>query len=407
MNETESRPLDAPRCATACSGPHEALGAQRFPDPDYAYSRVQATPRSPKLQAREVSDTSQRESDSATDLAVLFVEDSEGDATIVARELRRNGFAPVWERVETPDELRDALKRRAWHVVISDSSVPRLDPLEALRVTKEVEPQLPFIVVSGTVPAELAVEAMRRGAADWVGKDALQRLAPAIRRELSREHASVAIGHRLLAAQEAERRLIARSLHDELGQVLIALRMTLEAARRKTGTARARHVDEALQLTEEAVAQLRTVSVGLWPTILDDLGLTAALRWLGQRDGRGEGVTITVDVDDVERLPFSIEVAAFRVVQEALTNALRHASARTIAISMRAQPDALVLEVRDDGTGFDMHSAWLRATAGESLGLASMRERVALVGGRFEIESSPGNGTSVRARVPLNVGSSG
>ena len=374
----------------------------------YGWPRVRESLRWPKLQAREVTDTNKRDSEPA-ELAVLFIEDSENDATLVARALGRSGFAPVWERVEDERELRDALARRPWQVVISDSSLPRLDPLAALEVTREVEPQLPFIVVSGGVPTEVAIEAMRRGAADWVRKDALDRLGPAIRRELERRRdpSSLAIGQRLLEAQEAERRSIARALHDELGQVLTAVRMTLEAARRGRGNVRGKHLDEALHLIEQGIAQLRAVSVGLWPTILDDLGLPAALRWLAQRDGRPEGLAIVVAAEEIGRLPSLIEVACFRVVQEALTNALRHASARTIEIRMRLDGDAVVIEVRDDGVGFDIRTAWQRASAGESLGLASMRERIALVGGRFDLESAPGQGTSVRARVPVIAGSMG
>lgn len=352
-----------------------------------------------------MTDTNKRDSDPA-ELAVLFIEDSENDATLVARALKRSGFAAVWERVETETDLRDALARRSWQVVISDSSLPRLDPLSALGVTQELEPQLPFIVVSGGMPTDVAIEAMRRGAADWVHKDALERLGPAIRRELERRRdpSSVAIGHRLLEAQEAERRSIARALHDELGGVLTAVRMRLEAARRGRGIVRGKHLEEAVTLIEQGIAQLRAVSVGLWPTILDDLGLPAALRWLAQRDGGPEGLAIVVQAAEIGRLATSIEVACFRVVQEALTNALRHASAHTIEIEMRLDGDAVVIAVRDDGVGFDTRSAWQRASAGESLGLASMRERVALVGGRFELESTLGQGTSVRARVPAIAG---
>lgn len=365
----------------------------------YEYPRVSQGFVSPKLQAQRVTAETGGGSKRGVELAILFIEDSESDARLVARTLDRAGFSSTWERVDTEAALREALARRSWHVVVSDSSVPGLGPLAALRVARELEPRVPFIVLSGAVVPELAIDVMRSGAADWISKDELDRLAPVIQRQL--DQAPTSIATRVLAAQEAERRTIARGLHDELGQLLTALRLTLEAARHGRGSTRARKLDEALVLVEQGVAQVRTVALGLWPTILDDLGLPAALRWLAQRDARRDGIAIHVEVDEIGRLPSEIEVACFRVAQEALTNALRHASARTIHLRLCATEGAIAVEVRDDGVGFDPAVAWQRASAGESLGLAGMRERVALTGGRFELDAAPGRGTTVRASLPL------
>lgn len=341
-------------------------------------------------------------SEGSKELEILFVEDSETDARLIARELERWGFAPVWERVETVDSLRTALIRRTWGLVISDSSVPRLGVLEALHITHAVDPALPFIVVSGAFREQVARDVMCAGAADWVTKNDLDRLGPVVCRELERRGGgdSSTLGQRLVEAQEGERRHIARALHDELGQVFAVLRLTLSAAQRQRGAVRGQKIAEALTLVEQGAVQLRSVAAGLWPTILDDVGLPAALRWLADRGGQPKDPTTTVDVDDVGRLSFAIEVACFRVVQEALTNAWRHSQANSVAIRMRSLPGGLAIEVEDDGRGFDTEAAWLRAAAGESLGLYGMRERVSLVGGRLDVDSATGSGTRVRAFFP-------
>ncbi len=135
---------------------------------------------------------------------------------------------------ETADALRDALERKAWQLVISDSSMPQLTALDALTLTKQLSPEVPFIVVSGTMTEEVAMMAMRSGAADFVTKERLERLGPAVTRELapSRRAEARELSRRLLAAQEAEARRIARTLHDQLGQLLTALELTLKSAQK-------------------------------------------------------------------------------------------------------------------------------------------------------------------------------
>ena len=125
----------------------------------------------------------------AKPLCVLLVEDVEDDAALIAREIRRAGFVPAIERVETAEALMEALERAAWDVVIADHSLPRFSGMAALRIVREREPDLPFILVSGMIDEETAVAAMRAGAQDYVMKGNLRRLGPAIRREL--EEASV------------------------------------------------------------------------------------------------------------------------------------------------------------------------------------------------------------------------
>ncbi len=205
---------------------------------------------------------------------------------------------------------------------------------------------------------------------------------------------------RLLEVQEAERRCLARELHDEIGQALTAAKITLELLRDRSAP-EAPALTEVITLLGRVLSQVRALSLNLRPAVLDDLGLVPALRWYVHRRAARTGLSIRLDADPLAgRLPAPLETTCFRVVQEALTNVVRHARAHTVSVELRQRPQQLELVIRDDGQGFDVAAARQRAAAGESLGLLGMQERVQLAGGRLNIESAPGRGTQVRACFP-------
>jgi signal transduction histidine kinase len=203
-----------------------------------------------------------------------------------------------------------------------------------------------------------------------------------------------ALSGKLLEAQEAERRAVARELHDDFGQMLTAISLDL----RKSGSS-----TESIELVDQAISRMRELAQDLRPSILDDLGLPAALRWYVTREAKRAGLELHLEVADLPRLPATVETTCFRMVQEALTNIVRHAHAHQVQIELAAREGALHLTVRDDGQGFETRAALRRAAQGHSLGLLGMKERVALAGGELEIDSAPGRGTAVRARFPLEV----
>ncbi|MGH7569264.1 MAG: PAS domain S-box protein [Gemmatimonadales bacterium] len=211
-----------------------------------------------------------------------------------------------------------------------------------------------------------------------------------------------ALSHRLLEAREAERRHIAQGLHDELGQTLTAIKLNLQALRQTSPARAADPVAESLALIDQGILQVRTLSLDLRPSMLDDLGLVATLRWYLDRHGQRAGYAVALDACPIEpRLPPTVETACFRVTQEALTNVARHARARRVTVTVRARDAELELAVRDDGVGFDVRAARERAAAGASLGLLGMEELASLAGGRLTIDSTPGQGTAILARFPL------
>jgi len=211
------------------------------------------------------------------------------------------------------------------------------------------------------------------------------------------------LSRRVLTVQEEERRAVARELHDELGQVLTAVKLNLQALRRQSAPAElGPSFDDSLALLDGAIAEVRAISTRLRPAVLDDLGLEAALSSHLERIRARTAIALVADIRlPQRRLDAAVETACFRIVQEAVTNALRHADANGLRVELGVENGELVLAVRDDGQGFDLAAATRRAAQGESAGLSGMEERARLAGGRLEVRTAPGRGTEVRALFRL------
>ena len=147
---------------------------------------------------------------------------------------------------------------------------------------------------------------------------------------------------------------------------------------------------------------MRNLALDLRPSLLDDLGLVAALRWYANRQAERNGWTLSFSAEGMTgRMPVPIEIACFRIVQEALTNVVKHSKAKTINLALRRRDQDVTLVIQDDGVGFDVQSARQRAQVGESIGLLGMEERVRLAGGRLMISSVPGQGCRLELHFPL------
>ena len=488
-------------------------------------------------------------------LRLLQIEDSEGDAAIVLRLLERAGYGVTWQRVESEAELRTALAESEWDLIVSDYSMPQFDAPAALAVLKGSGLDIPFIVVSGNIGEDIAVSMMRAGAQDYLLKDKLARLAPAVARELAEadsrrkrrkaeramlegqaqlhgiidsamdaivtmneaqrvvlfnpaaeamfqcraeqatgqlidgfipaqlraRHRELVAGfgatgatnrrmgtagpviglradgsefpleasisqvtvqgqryytaimrditerqramdeleyanarltklsRQILEVQEAERREIARELHDEIGQTLTAIKINVQGVQRLVqDEAGKKRLDEVVELAGQTLDQVRGMSLNLRPSQLDDLGLEAAVRWNAGRQAAGAGIKLHFQSTlGKGRLPGAVETACFRVSQEALTNVVRHAAAGNVWVTLAQQADKVELTVRDDGCGFDPVAKRQRAHGGASFGLLGMEERAKLTGGNLQIEAHAGGGTTVRAWFPLGMAEGG
>ncbi len=209
------------------------------------------------------------------------------------------------------------------------------------------------------------------------------------------------LSRQLVDTQETERRRLARELHDEIGQSLGALKLNLQRLKARPAGEGAL-LDDTIALVDHLVQQTRTLALDLRPSLLDDFGLVPAVKWYVERQAQRTGLGAEI-VDRVghARVPAEIETACFRVVQEAVTNVTRHARARHVTVELEIDDEGLLLVVRDDGAGFDAAAARRADALGGGFGIVGMEERVALAGGRFELESAPGRGTVVRARFRL------
>ncbi|MFO1487333.1 MAG: PAS domain S-box protein [Verrucomicrobiota bacterium] len=212
------------------------------------------------------------------------------------------------------------------------------------------------------------------------------------------------LSRHLVEAQETERRRIARELHDEIGQSLTVTQIHLQALLQEPAAAdRPARLNESLQVIDRVLEQVQDISLNLRPSMLDDLGLEATLRWYTNRHAALTGINSIVEIDPLEnRLDPVVETECFRVAQEALTNIARHARAKTVTVQLTRENGSLHLRVRDDGVGFEVKAVRQDAVQGESLGLLSMEERAALAGGGLEFSSVPGQGAEVHAWFPLN-----
>jgi signal transduction histidine kinase len=253
---------------------------------------------------------------------------------------------------------------------------------------------------------ERALELARRGeeahrAVEGVRASGETGLIASVLRILERiEDDSLQFSAKLLSSIESERQRIGRELHDDTSQILAAALLALGVAERhlpaEADRAR-RSLDSARELLQRALDQIKVVIYDLRPAMLDELGLAAALRWYVKARVERPGLQVATDFDlGTERLPLKVETALYRVGQEALANAVKYSDSRRIEVHLEVKTGYAALSVFDDGRGFDLAKA-----RGQGLGLLSMRERVGLLGGQFNIVTECGQGTRVYAVIPF------
>jgi signal transduction histidine kinase len=198
---------------------------------------------------------------------------------------------------------------------------------------------------------------------------------------------------------EEQAKRIAHAIHDESGQFLACVHIALEEIARDLPPRSRKQIEEVRGLLDKVEGQLRRLSHELRPTILDDLGLLPALEFLANGVSKRAGLPITVEGRRDGRLPATIETALYRVVQEALNNATKHAQAKRASVRIERQAGSVLCLIKDDGVGFDVSAATARKGQ-PGLGLLGIRERIAVLGGVMEIRSQPGRGTEMVITVP-------
>lgn len=352
-------------------------------------------------------------------LRILLLEDNAPHAELVEHFLRESGLLFNLTRVETRDGYIEQLELHPPDMILSDYALPSFDGYAALAIAKEKVPNIPFIFVTGTMGEEVAIETLKNGATDYVLKTRLGRLGPAVhralresadRRERQRAEDKLrksldqlrALSSYLQYVREEERTRIAREVHDELGQALTGLKLDLSWLATKLARNREPVQEKVKTMTEhidETIQTVRRIATELRPGILDSLGLIAALEWQANEFQSRTGIPCVVTTTVAETLwDQQFSTGVFRIFQETLTNVIRHAKATRVDVTFAEEGDSLVLTVSDNGRGISEEEI----ANTRSIGLVGMRERARLIGGELVLLGSPGQGTTVTLRVPLN-----
>ena len=351
-------------------------------------------------------------------LHILMLEDSPLDVELAKNALSRSDLELSFVVVATREAFEAELNHRPPNLILSDYALPGFNGSDALVLAKKKAPHVPFIFVTGVLGEEVAVQMLKRGATDYVLKNHLTRLLPAVkwalreaqqRRERERAEENLRNSHEQLRAlnthlqhvREEERTRIAREVHDELGQALTGLKLDLtwlggklprgaRPLRRKIKTM-SDHIDTTIHAIRRVATELR-------PGILDSLGLFAAIEWAASDFQERSGIfcEVKIEVEETTADP-ELTTVCFRIFQETLTNIIRHAKATHVEVSLTHRGDALILTVRDNGRGI----AEKEIVNPHSIGLVGMRERAAQVGGDVLFFGLPGHGTTVTVRLPM------
>jgi signal transduction histidine kinase len=351
-------------------------------------------------------------------IRLLCVEDNPDDVELMAIALERADPQRRYQlhRVEDAGGFVEALQQD-FDAILCDFNLPRFSPYAALQILVARRCSTPLVVVTRAIGEEAAVHVLRCGAKDYLTKDKLGTLPQIVERVMTERQRALEqerlgreleaayrrlkkLSARLVVAQERERTLISRELHDQLGQTLTGMVIHLHAAKRAPDPEAARaHTDTAMEMAQGAVKQIKTLSFSLRPAQLDLLGLVAAAKSAVQRIAEPAGLAFSVTARGEEPAELGETASvALRLVQEALNNVVRHAQASHIAVRLRFLGDARIgVLVVDDGVGFDKHAVLDGQTSEHNVGLYGMIERTELAGGRLHIRTRPGCGVAVRA----------
>ncbi len=284
----------------------------------------------------------------------------------------------------------------------------RIDPVCRQRLGIRTLLAVPIVDIEGEGTGLIAVyNKLDRSGFTETDKARLMAVAQAAAAAQQKAHGHqqlLALSRALMERDDADRRRLALELHDEIGQALTAIMLNLRATKMTVDPALAALLEESITLTDATLDRVHNLALDLRPPQLDDLGLEMSLRRQAAAHAQRAGFAVRfADPPLSARVPPDVATACLRVGQEALTNVVRHARAQQVTIHLQFDEGDLELVVEDDGMGFDVADARHRALRGASLGLLGMEERAHLTGGRVDITSAPGQGTTVRARWPLRA----
>lgn len=345
---------------------------------------------------------------------VMIVDDSPDATSLLTIILSRAGYEQV-RSINDSQQVVEAFRDWQPDLVLLDLMMPGLDGFRVMEQLRELGPHeshVPILVITGDLSAQSRQHALEIGASDFVTKpfentEVVLRVrnllhARWLNEDLRASQAQLqALSQRLIETQEAERRDLARELHDEIGQTLTVVKTNLQTLRHEMDLPDTTPLVHSISVVERALSQVRDLSLNLRPAMLDDFGLAETLAWYIERQAKATNLIIDFSCGTLPcRQATVLETTCFRVVQESLTNVMRYAQASRVEVKLHCDETGLRLTIQDDGQGFDLNVASQRAARGESLGLLGLRERVALAGGQLTVHSTLGQGSQVGAYFP-------
>lgn len=354
----------------------------------------------------------------STPIRLLCIEDDPDDEILVRLATRKLKTPVEWSTTDRADGVQAALDRGV-DVVLSDYHIDGYSPLLAMAAIRERGLDIPLVVVSNAVGETAAVEVLRAGAADYVSKDRLgilpmvitrvleARRQREIQRELLKKNQVSAqrlrqLATELVETQERERKHLAQTLHDSLGQTLTALQLHLIGADDETDPAAAARLrQKSLAILRDIIGQMRTLSFAVRPAQLDHYGLAETISSMANQMLDPVGIRFELDVVGKERQRGSSQSSmAFRIVQEAFSNAIKHAQPSCIVVHLNFRPDGyLVVAVGNDGRGFAGSRRGLPHAGTAGRGLIGIAEHCELSGGSMRIRGKVSVGTVLRATL--------
>jgi signal transduction histidine kinase len=375
-------------------------------------------------------------------LRALLVEDSQLDAELLARALHRGGFDLTWARVDTSEEMVKALEKQPWDLILCDHAMPRFSAPEALKLLKRYNADVPFIIVSGYIEEETAVAAMKSGAHDYIMKDRLARLVPAVERELRdaevrrarakseeelrRAHEDLELRverrtadlraanlklenvieerkrleNELLEIAENERRRIGFDLHDDLGQKLTGMALMMKGLERRLAAETHPCVEEAGRihcLMQDIIKHTHDLARQFSSLDVKGDDLATVLKGLAANVKKLFEITCGFAVKgSPPQLPHNTTLQLYKIAQEAISNAIKHGKASQVTVALACGDDALTVTIKNDGLPFAQPSG----PTGR-MGLRIMHYRANTIGASLEIKPLGKNGTIVTCTLPI------
>jgi signal transduction histidine kinase len=350
-------------------------------------------------------------------LYILHLEDDPNDALIIQARCKAEGLEATLDVVSDFQAFEAKLKNDALDLILADYQLPGFDGLSALALARTRRPQTPFLFLTGALGEERAVETLRLGATDFILKDNLPRLVPAIRRAVAEAQERIRLkqAEALLRENEVRKRLddevvraiereqkhLSQELHESIAQRLVGMVALVAAAQaklKKTAPSGAPELKEFKDLAVSTVAEIRDLAKGFYPVDLEEAGLVETLGELCRKTTRVSGLDCTVESDasSCAQIKGSLAIQLFRIAQEGLRNAVQYAKAKHAVIRLYFTQGVAVLTIEDDGVGFPSDF-----TNSKGMGLRIMQHRARSCGGDLDFCNAPSGGAMITCTVPL------